>query len=109
MDLEGAGAIVTGAAVGTGRAIAERLAAEGARVIVADVDERGGAETVARIGGGRARFVRTDMTAAADVEAARGRGERPARARQERGRRRAHPAARPRRDRRNGARSSTST
>jgi NAD(P)-dependent dehydrogenase (short-subunit alcohol dehydrogenase family) len=41
MDLEGAGAIVTGAAVGTGRAIAERLAAEGARVIVADVDERG--------------------------------------------------------------------
>jgi NAD(P)-dependent dehydrogenase (short-subunit alcohol dehydrogenase family) len=38
-------------------------------VIVADVDERGGAETVARIGGGRARFVRTDMTAAADVEA----------------------------------------
>jgi|1185.fasta_scaffold742280_1 NAD(P)-dependent dehydrogenase (short-subunit alcohol dehydrogenase family) len=52
MDLAGANAIVTGAAVGTGRAIAERLAAEGAHVVVADVDERGGAETVARIGDG---------------------------------------------------------
>src|SRR4051794_33314532 len=69
MDIDSALAIVTGAAVGTGRAIAERLAAEGARVIVADVDERGGEETVARIGGGRARFVRTDMSVPADVEA----------------------------------------
>src|SRR3954471_23658957 len=42
MDLAGATAIVTGAAVGTGRAIAERLATEGADVVVADVDERGG-------------------------------------------------------------------
>jgi len=69
MDLPGARAIVTGAAVGTGRAIAERLAAEGADVIVADVDERGGEETVARIGGERARFVRADMLAPAGVEA----------------------------------------
>jgi NAD(P)-dependent dehydrogenase (short-subunit alcohol dehydrogenase family) len=69
MELDGALAIVTGAAVGTGRAIAERLAAEGARVIVADVDERGGEETVARIGDDRARFVRADMTVPADVEA----------------------------------------
>ena len=61
-------AIVTGAAVGTGRAIAERLAAEGARVLVADVDERGGEETVARIGADRGRFVRADMRDAADVE-----------------------------------------
>jgi NAD(P)-dependent dehydrogenase (short-subunit alcohol dehydrogenase family) len=69
MDLAGATAIVTGAAVGTGRAIAERLAAESAAVVVADVDERGGEETVARIGGERARFVRADMLAPADVEA----------------------------------------
>jgi NAD(P)-dependent dehydrogenase (short-subunit alcohol dehydrogenase family) len=67
MDLEDAVAIVTGAAVGTGRAIAERLAVEGARVVVADVDEAGGEETVTRIGGDRARFVRADMRDAADV------------------------------------------
>src|SRR4051812_21134901 len=42
MQLDGGLAIVTGAAVGTGRAIAERLATEGADVVVADVDERGG-------------------------------------------------------------------
>jgi NAD(P)-dependent dehydrogenase (short-subunit alcohol dehydrogenase family) len=69
MDLAGAEAIVTGAAVGTGRAIAERLGGEGARVVVADVDTSGGEETVARIGRDRARFRRTDMLVAAEVEA----------------------------------------
>jgi NAD(P)-dependent dehydrogenase (short-subunit alcohol dehydrogenase family) len=69
VEIDGAVAIVTGAAVGTGRAIALRLAAEGAHVVVADVDARGGEETVARIGGGRASFVRADMLAPADVEA----------------------------------------
>src|SRR5215217_716611 len=68
MDLDGTVAIVTGAAAGTGRAIAERLADEGAHVTVADVDQRGGEETVARIGGNRARFVRADMLDAAAVE-----------------------------------------
>ena len=69
MVIAGAVAIVTGAAVGTGRAIAQRLAAEGAFVVVADVDVHGGEETVARIGDGRARFVRADMRMPADVEA----------------------------------------
>jgi NAD(P)-dependent dehydrogenase (short-subunit alcohol dehydrogenase family) len=69
MRIEGAVAIVTGAAVGTGRAIAERLAAEGAHVTVADVDVRGGEETVARIGGDRARFLRADVRVPADLEA----------------------------------------
>ena len=70
-DLHGAVAIVTGAAVGSGRAIAERLATEGANVVAADVDVPGGQETVARIAtaGGRARFVRADMRVPADVEA----------------------------------------
>lgn len=38
MRIAGKLAVVTGAAVGTGRAIAERLAAEGASVVLADVN-----------------------------------------------------------------------
>ena len=52
-------AIVTGAAAGTGRVIARRLAEEGARVVLADVDEAGGTRTADEIGGA---FVRADMT-----------------------------------------------
>src|SRR5689334_12382077 len=71
MEIAGAVAIVTGAAAGTGRALALRLAAEGADVVVADVDASGGEETVARIAaaGGRARFVRADMRVPAAIEA----------------------------------------
>jgi NAD(P)-dependent dehydrogenase (short-subunit alcohol dehydrogenase family) len=62
-------ALVTGAAVETGRAIALRLAREGAAVVVADIDERSGRETVQAIeaNGGSAAFVRADMTSDADV------------------------------------------
>jgi NAD(P)-dependent dehydrogenase (short-subunit alcohol dehydrogenase family) len=67
MDITGKTAIVTGAAVGSGRAIAQRLAAEGARVMLADVDMAGLAETQASIGH-RARIVRTDMTDPAEIE-----------------------------------------
>jgi 3-oxoacyl-[acyl-carrier protein] reductase len=67
--LEGEVAVVTGAAQGIGEAIAARLAAEGATVVVADVDEDNGRETVADIDaeGGEARFVRTDVASAEDV------------------------------------------
>jgi NAD(P)-dependent dehydrogenase (short-subunit alcohol dehydrogenase family) len=63
MDMLGKIALVTGAAVGTGRAIAERLAAGGAAVCLADVDESNGAETLRRItgAGGRAVFRRADL------------------------------------------------
>jgi NAD(P)-dependent dehydrogenase (short-subunit alcohol dehydrogenase family) len=67
MDVTGRTAIVTGAAVGSGRAIAQRLAAAGARVVLADVDVAGLAQTQALIGD-RARVVRTDMTDPADIE-----------------------------------------
>jgi 3-hydroxybutyrate dehydrogenase len=51
-------AIVTGAASGIGLACAERLSAEGARVVLADVNEQAGAEHAKRIGG---RFVGADL------------------------------------------------
>jgi NAD(P)-dependent dehydrogenase (short-subunit alcohol dehydrogenase family) len=69
MELTDRVAIVTGAAVGTGRAIAERLAAEGAVVAVADIDDAEAGETVARIAaaGGRAERVHADVRAAGDL------------------------------------------
>jgi NAD(P)-dependent dehydrogenase (short-subunit alcohol dehydrogenase family) len=77
MEIEGRVALVTGAAAGTGRAIATRLAADGAAVVVADIDGLGGLETVRRIGvdGGRAEFVRADVTVEPDVRAAVARAE----------------------------------
>jgi NAD(P)-dependent dehydrogenase (short-subunit alcohol dehydrogenase family) len=69
--LDGKVALVTGAAKGIGRASALAFAAEGARVVVADVDADGGAETVGRVRstGGDATFVRADVADAHDVAA----------------------------------------
>jgi len=72
MDLQHRVAIVTGGGgAGTGRAISRRLAAGGAAVVVADVDEAGGRETARQVesAGGRAAFVRADVTAEPDVRA----------------------------------------
>jgi NAD(P)-dependent dehydrogenase (short-subunit alcohol dehydrogenase family) len=63
-SLEGKVAVVTGAAMGIGRASALAFAREGASVVVADIDDDGGHETVSLIGdaGGEASFVHTDVS-----------------------------------------------
>lgn len=69
--LRGKTAIVTGGAAGIGQATAQMFAREGARVVVADLDEGAGAETVEQIAacGGEAIFVRTDVSVESDAEA----------------------------------------
>ena len=68
MRLKDKVAVVTGAAGGIGRAIAERFAAEGAKVVVADIDDKVGQATTQAIGKG-AIFVKADTGAKKDAEA----------------------------------------
>ena len=70
MRLDGKSALVTGAGRGIGRAIALRLAAEGASVAATDIDATMAAETVRLIEGneGRAVPLRLDVRDSADVE-----------------------------------------
>src|SRR3712207_8159526 len=65
--LEGKRAVVTGAGAGIGRAIAIRLASEGARVALADLDEQA-AEGVASEIEGKTLVHQTNVTQAAEVE-----------------------------------------
>ena len=62
-------ALVTGAASGIARAVAIRFAREGAAVMAADADERGGTDAVAEIRafGGKALFGRLDVSAPEQV------------------------------------------
>ncbi|MDK3258528.1 3-oxoacyl-ACP reductase [Blastococcus capsensis] len=64
--LEGRVAVVTGGGSGIGLASVRRLASEGARVVIADVDEQAGKSAADEVGG---LFVRTDVTSETDVEA----------------------------------------
>src|SRR5678816_4189731 len=64
-------AIVTGAGQGIGEAYAKALAAEGASVVVADVNETQGARVAEEISkaGGAARFVRVDVASPESTQA----------------------------------------
>jgi NAD(P)-dependent dehydrogenase (short-subunit alcohol dehydrogenase family) len=65
-------AVITGAGSGMGRATARRFAQEGAAIVIADLNEEMGAETVKECveAGGRAVFQNTDVTDEAQVKAA---------------------------------------
>jgi len=69
VEITGRSAIVTGSAHGIGRTIAQRLAREGARLLVVDLDERGGRDAVdeIRASGAKASLLVADVTVEADV------------------------------------------
>lgn len=71
MRLSGKVAVITGAGSGIGREAALLFAHEGAKVVVADVSEKGGVETVQEIrgSGGESAFCRTDVSRSSDVSA----------------------------------------
>ena len=70
MDPKGKVAIITGGASGIGLAAAKLLAADGARLVIADIESDAGAAALREIeaNGGQARFVRTDVTRRGDLE-----------------------------------------
>ena len=67
MNLDGAAALVTGGASGIGEASAEQLAALGARVVIADLNEDKGQEVASKLGG---LFVKCDVSSEEDGAAA---------------------------------------
>ena len=69
--MKGRVAVITGSASGLGFAVASRMAAEGASVVIADIDEAGGEAAAARLreSGSKAVAVATDVSNEADVAA----------------------------------------
>ena len=69
MNIQGKSALVTGGASGLGAATVRMLATQGARVVIADVNEKGGNELAQELGAS-VKFVKTDVTDDAQVAAA---------------------------------------
>ena len=70
MLLPGKVAIITGAATGIGQNGAHVFAREGAKVVIADINDKNGEETAKGIReqGNEATFVHTDVTSVSDIE-----------------------------------------
>jgi NAD(P)-dependent dehydrogenase (short-subunit alcohol dehydrogenase family) len=68
-ELVGKVAVVTGGASGIGRATVERFVAEGARVVIADVNDEQGRDLASSLGDAAA-FLHVDVAAADDVQSA---------------------------------------
>lgn len=68
--LEGRVAVITGAAKGIGKGIAQVFAGEGAKVVIADLDDEAGMETAEEIrhAGGEAVFLSVDVTRQVETE-----------------------------------------
>jgi NAD(P)-dependent dehydrogenase (short-subunit alcohol dehydrogenase family) len=67
MHMDGKVALITGGSNGIGEGVARYLAAHGAHVVVADIDDDRGAQVAQDLGG---RFIHTDVSEAADSTAA---------------------------------------
>ena len=70
MLLPGKVAIITGAATGIGQTGARLFAQEGAKVVIADINDKDGKETVKGIReqGNEATFIHADVTSVSDIE-----------------------------------------
>lgn len=69
MQLKNKTIVMTGGASGIGRATVLKLASEGARVLLCDINEAGAKETAGMAKGGLVEFVKLDLTDMASVEA----------------------------------------
>ena len=65
MNLEGSSSVVTGGASGIGEASARQLAAAGARVVIADLNEEKGQAVASELGG---LFVKCDVSSVEDAQ-----------------------------------------